>query len=281
MTHDDDTGRDTKEPGDLAFHREVELELARARVKWVGSIEQRKMHLYMAIAASTAVVANVLVALSIGLNRYMSLDVLYWPKTPNARLGTLVGGVIFGASLFSMGNLVRTYRERFYDRLMLESEASLRQKEAGALGEESLNLSKLWDITGERLDLYHRIATQQARRSFFNAQVAIAAGFAVILGGTMAAFFAKTSTATISIAALSAMGGVLSTYIGRTFLKLQEDASAHLRAYFLQPQEHFRYLAAERLLSKMSAEDQVQSINLLIQGIVLSGRTIEESKSNE
>lgn len=45
--------------------------------------------------------------------------------------------------------------------------------------------------------------------------------------------------------------------IGKTFLRLQESAASHLRSYFDQPREQFRYLAAaERLLSYHGSGDQ-------------------------
>lgn len=47
--------------------------------------------------------------------------------------------------------------------------------------DSSLDLKDLWVLNQRRLDLYHRIATNQSRNSFRNAQLAAAIGFLVLI----------------------------------------------------------------------------------------------------
>jgi hypothetical protein len=130
---------------------------------------------------------------------------------------------------------------------------------------------RAWRLTEERLRIYHEIATRQAQASFRNAQWAIAGGFIVVVASAGAAFYAGNVTITVVIGVLGTAGAALSAYIGRTFLRLQESAAAHLRSYFTQPQEQFRYLAAERLLTILNdGEQKEKSVNQLIQAIVSS-----------
>ena len=135
-------------------------------------------------------------------------------------------------------------RHEFEDSSLLALYGDLGDEEGKLLDEDQLRFGTLWNLTQERLRVYHEIATRQANASFRNAQYAIAAGFAVIIIGAFAAFFAKNIAASIVVGTLGTVGAALSAYIGKTFLRLQEDAASHLRSYFDQPQEQFRYLSA-------------------------------------
>jgi len=115
--------------------------------------------------------------------------------------------------------------------------------------DDALALSVLWELTNARLDQYHRIATSQARRSFATAQSAIAVGFLLLVGFATLSFRTHSTTASITTAALGAVAAALTGYISRTFVRSQETFARNLRAYFDQPLEFSRYLAAERLLS--------------------------------
>lgn len=130
--------------------------------------------------------------------------------------------------------------------------------------EDRLALSALWELTHSRLDLYHHIATGQARRSFLTAQGAIISGFALLIGFAILSVRAHSTAASITIAGLGAVSAALAGYIGRTFVRSQESAAAHLRAYFDQPLEFSRFLAVERLLSAQKELSNDQRISLLV-----------------
>ena len=128
--------------------------------------------------------------------------------------------------------------------------------------EDKLALSALWEVTHSRLDLYHQIATGQARRSFFTAQASIIAGFVLLVTFALLSVRAQTTASAITTAGLGAVSAALAGYIGRTFVRSQESAAAHLRAYFDQPLEFSKFLAAERLLSTQEKlSDDREGIN--------------------
>ena len=112
---------------------------------------------------------------------------------------------------------------------------------------EQLALPELWEVTHSRLALYHEIALGQARRSFRNAQAAMVLGFALLVGFVLVALRATTTAGAIVAGGLGAVSAALAGYISRTFVKSQETAASHLRAYFEQPLEFSRFLAAERI----------------------------------
>jgi hypothetical protein len=140
--------------------------------------------------------------------------------------------------------------------------------------DDRLTLAALWELTHGRLDLYHQIVTNQARRSFGAAQIAIAIGFVLLIVFAILAVQAKTTTGAISVGSLGAVGAAFAAYIGRTFIRSQETAASHLRAYFDQPLELSRYLAAERLLADakdLTPEQRATILGSLIQAIATAG----------
>jgi hypothetical protein len=137
--------------------------------------------------------------------------------------------------------------------------------------QEQLTLLRLWQVTHRRLDVYHRIVTRQATRSFVAAQIAIVIGFAVLVTCVALATGTSSTAGTFTAAALGAASAALAGYIGRTFVRSQESAASHLRAYFEQPLEFSKYLAAERLLATnadLNDEKRAEMLSALMQAIV-------------
>ncbi|MGW7427026.1 hypothetical protein ACWGJB_44845 [Streptomyces sp. NPDC054813] len=111
-----------------------------------------------------------------------------------------------------------------------------------------LVLPELWKVTHSRLDLYHETVLGQARKSFRSAQLAMWLGFLLLAAFVVIAVKASSTAGAVVAGGLGAVSAALAGYVSRTFLKSQETASGHLRAYFDQPLAFSRYLAAERLL---------------------------------
>jgi hypothetical protein len=136
---------------------------------------------------------------------------------------------------------------------------------------ENLELGLLWEVTHERLDYYHEIATGQAKVSFRNAQIAMAVGFLFLVVFAVMALYAHSTTVSVVTGSLGAVGAAFAGYTSRTFVQSQQSSAAHLRSYFDQPLELSRYLAAERVISSMrnlSEEQRTQLARDLVQGIV-------------
>jgi hypothetical protein len=167
---------------------------------------------------------------------------------------------------------VREAEENFEASLRLHH-PSISADDASRTSERnSLILSDLWQVTHRRLDRYHKIALTQAARSFRNAQIAMGVGFLLLIGFTLLAMTAKTTAASIVAGALGVTSAALSGYVSSTFVRSQESSAAHLRAYFDQPLEFSRYLAAERLVAdaQLSNEERVQLLASVVQAMVQS-----------
>ncbi|POX44976.1 hypothetical protein [Streptomyces sp. Ru72] len=145
-----------------------------------------------------------------------------------------------------------------------------------------LALSELWAVTHRRLDHYHGIALGQAKQSFRNAQVAMGLGFALLVGFVIVALNASTTAGSVVAGGLGAVSAALAGYVSRTFIKSQEAAAGHLRAYFDQPLEFSRYLAAERLMADagLSEEKQAEILSMIVQSMIVgpasAGTTLDE-----
>ncbi|MFC7263844.1 hypothetical protein [Streptomyces lutosisoli] len=144
------------------------------------------------------------------------------------------------------------------------------EADGGQPPEQDLALPALWSVTNARLALYHRIATGQASASFRNAQTAMWTGFVLLGGFTVAAVFAQNTTASIVAGALGVTSAGLAGYVSRTFVRSQESAAGHLRAYFDQPLEFSRYLAAERLIAdaELTSEQRAEILGSLVRAMV-------------
>lgn len=140
--------------------------------------------------------------------------------------------------------------------------------EAGRRG--ALGLPELWEATHARLDLYHQIATGQAKTSFRNAQVAMVAGFLLLILFAGIALWASTTAVAIVAGGLGAVSAALAGYVAKTFIRSQEAAATHLRSYFDQPLELSRYLAAERLVADgdLTQEQRGEILSALVQAMV-------------
>ncbi|WP_159073623.1 TRADD-N-associated membrane domain-containing protein [Streptomyces sp. RTd22] len=132
-----------------------------------------------------------------------------------------------------------------------------------------LALARLWSLTHRRLDLYHEIATNQARRSFVSAQISMVIGFALLVLFVVLALNVSSTTGAIVTGGLGAVSAALAGFISKTFVKSQQSAADHLKAYFDQPLEFSRYLAAERLLADAGLPDEKRAdvVSVLVQTI--------------
>ncbi|WP_330334650.1 hypothetical protein OHS33_36065 [Streptomyces sp. NBC_00536] len=125
-------------------------------------------------------------------------------------------------------------------------------------------------MTHARLSQYHGIALKQARKSFRNAQFAMLLGFGLLATFTVMAIRAESTAASVAAATLGTVSAALAGFVGRTFIRSQEAAAAHLQRYFDQPLELSRYLAAERLIadSELNGDQRAEVLMTVLQAMV-------------
>lgn len=183
--------------------------------------------------------------------------------------------------LFYRSSLRRAARDRM---ILSQAEEKVRVAEDDVVQSEAsdgqLELASLWGVTHERLNLYHTIATQQAETSFRRAQTAMALGFSLLAASIVSSFFLHNTVGGIVTSLLGASSAGLAGYLGHTFLRAQETAAVHLRAYFLQPLEFSRYLFAERLLGTLGDRERSEGVLMLVKGLAAQPSDGRESASD-
>ncbi|MFD9057585.1 hypothetical protein ACFWCM_20000 [Streptomyces albidoflavus] len=90
------------------------------------------------------------------------------------------------------------------------------------------------------------------------------------MGFVVLAAFADSAAVAAVAGGLGAVAAALAAFVGRTFVKSQETTAEHLRAYFNQPMEFARYLAAERLLNdpRLPEDKRAEVIGAIAEAIV-------------
>jgi hypothetical protein len=251
--------------------RRRQIEAARNRREWRKSKEAAQARRNTSIALATiplwalsgALIGNFYAD---ALNEFVNKKLYI---LSGLGIGTFVGIYVIGALIIVF--LSQARRDIEDRRLIGEAQEELKQTELEITGNVSADFVTLWSATQKRLDLYHQIATNQSQRSFLYGQIAAGAGFVVIIVAALIAGLSKSTGASVAAAVSGVAGGGLAAYIGKTFIKSQEAATAQLRAYFNQPLEFSRYLEAERLLALINDKSQhTSSVNSIIASITNS-----------
>jgi hypothetical protein len=250
---------------------DVEVEAARRRQAWRESTQYaRSRRIERGVAGSVVLIAGLAVlAAWLYYGRHASRNELILIPSAAAFFWLYFG---FAYVLASRRRLNREFRDAW---IINQSHQDLKEAERKVAENGSSDFAELWDVTQKRLDYYHRIATSQSEKSFFYGQMAAVAGFAAIVVAALVAGFARSTTASIVAGLTGATGGGLGAYIGATFMKSQDLTSAQLRAYFLQPLEFSKYLAAERLAQQISVEKRDAAIINIINSIAKSSDFVD------
>lgn len=253
------------------------IEAAKSRHAWHNSKESAQARRDTKIILATLPLWPIAGAI---IGRLYASD--YLDKGPSILLG-LAGGLVVGIYVtFFLVFAARSGAHRDFEdrRLIGEAQEELKQVELEITGDVAQDFVTLWGATQKRLDLYHKIATTQSERSFLYGQIAAGIGFVVIIIAALIAGFSRSTGASIAAAVSGVAGGGLAAYIGKTFMKSQEAATAQLKAYFNQPLELSRYLEAERLLSLVNEKQRGASVNSIITSITKSPIVDQSAKGN-
>ncbi|CAM5704126.1 TRADD-N-associated membrane domain-containing protein [Streptomyces purpurascens] len=142
------------------------------------------------------------------------------------------------------------------------------------------DLQNLIVLNRTQMQVYHEIATKQARLASRNSRLAIAVGFVVLIVGAVAAIRTSDETSKIVIGALALIGSLLSTYISRTFLISEDRAMAQLNYYFRQPLVTSYVLSAERLTHKLAEARRDDLVTEVVQGVLAAAHNAYDGESS-
>jgi hypothetical protein len=188
-------------------------------------------------------------------------------------LMTFGSGLAFvvGYALIGYVGIDRTRQRRVFITNLEMGLAGVLQERERSIAEsgEPLSLPVLWSVTQERIDYYHRIATNQAEVSFRNGAITSYIGFSLLIGfAVLGALTASNLYTSITLGVLGAAGAALTGYLGATFIKLQSEASSQLRQFFSQPVDFLRLLGAERLIATLPESERAASVRVVITSVM-------------
>ncbi|MFG1812020.1 hypothetical protein [Streptomyces sp. NPDC049040] len=162
----------------------------------------------------------------------------------------IIGASLVVAALSFAWNMLTQIRREEAERKAVLAEAEQQRK----VNEEQIKklrevtaLATLLDLNQQQIDEYHRIATDQADRSFRSSQRAMTMGLVVLVACFGAGLWVPSSEARIFLGAIAAVGAALSGFINRTYIAMYGQTLAQLNRYFDQPVLTSFYLTAERL----------------------------------
>jgi MFS family permease len=129
-------------------------------------------------------------------------------------IGLLIVAVV---TSWIMAMIVTSFRE------IAATNKQITDSKAKLMEEASDTIQPAWDLALATLTQYWQRNTAQNRSIFVVSVLAIAAGFCVMLVGVWAALNSPASTNSIAAAGIVSLGGVLTQFIGATFLVMYKS----------------------------------------------------------
>ncbi|WP_448642448.1 TRADD-N-associated membrane domain-containing protein [Geodermatophilus sp. URMC 63] len=130
--------------------------------------------------------------------------------------------------------------------------------------EDFTSLPDLLKLNRKAMETYQNLSVRQATTSFRMAEAAMAIGLLVLAAGIVLSLSANSAISKIASAGLATVGGILSGFISRTFIRLHENAMRQLHTYYEQPLINSYMLTAERLTQNLDAARRGQVVEDII-----------------
>lgn len=183
-----------------------------------------------------------------------------WLKNWNNPNWQWVDPLVWGAAVAVAGMVIlawstvpyRAARRGFFERLRTSARyrvekalVDLRDSMQKAGPEEQL--ARMFVLNRQQLDEYQQLTRRQQRTAFALTWGAAVAALLILVAGSIVALRVGDQDKYIT-GGLTALGTLLSTFLGQTFFRGHERAVEQLNLYYLEPSLTGRMLAAERIL---------------------------------
>jgi hypothetical protein len=237
---------------------------------WYGSTERQR-------AQSRAVLLLMATIASSGGAALFISDTALGASNVRLIVGVLLG--IVAATTYVGGFLTLTSARARFRTIQRQRLREAQQRTSEQLG-EGADVAKLLEVSRSDMETYRILSQDQARGSYIMSQVSSAIGGLILVAGAVAAILISGTTNKVAVASLTALGGALSGYISRTFLRVYERSLLQLNFFFQVPLVSNYVLTAERLTTKMSKDQRDKSYENVIATVLdISTRSISASES--
>jgi hypothetical protein len=131
-----------------------------------------------------------------------------------------------------------------------------------------IQLARMFELNRRQLDEYQEITKAQQRTAFsLTWSAAVAAFLILIVGSIVALQFAGPDEKFIA-GGLTALGSLLSAFLGAVFFRGHDHAANQLNHYYLEPSLTGRILAVERMLERLPTdEDKTATAKVMMKWI--------------
>lgn len=199
-------------------------------------------------------------------------------------LWILIGVTVAAVAGIAIYLLVKQIRREDL-QLQAAEEAAERQKEIDAQKLADLKtvtpLATLLELNQSQIDEYHRIATDQADRSFRSSQRAMALGLLVIVGCFAAGLYFANGQTKVFVAAIAGVAAALSAFLNRTYLQMYGQTLSQLNRYFEQPVLTGYYLTAERLAQDLGEDPESEMRRRIIDQVLEASARMNNGATGE
>ncbi|MFE2736240.1 hypothetical protein [Streptomyces sp. NPDC059349] len=199
-------------------------------------------------------------------------------------LWILIGVTATAVSGIAIYLLVKQIRREDL-QLQAAEEAAELQKEIDAQKLADLKtvtpLATLLELNQSQIDEYHRIATDQADRSFRSSQRAMGLGLLVIVGCFAAGLYFGNGQTKVFVAAIAGVAAALSAFLNRTYLQMYGQTLSQLNRYFEQPVLTGYYLTAERLAQTLGEDPESEMRRRIIDQVLEASARMNNGASGE
>lgn len=122
----------------------------------------------------------------------------------------------------------------------------------------------LFYLNRRQLDEYQELTKRQQHLAFVMTWSASVAAFIVLIVGVLAVVNQDDVSGKFIAGGLTALGALLSGFLGKTFFDGHETATRQLNHYYSEPSLTGRLLAAERIIEQLSPNDKSkQAVELI------------------
>lgn len=199
-------------------------------------------------------------------------------------LWILIGVAVTSVAGVAIHLLVKQIRREDL-QVQAAEEAAERQKEIDAQKLADLKtvtpLATLLELNQSQIDEYHRIATDQADRSFRSSQRAMALGLLVIVGCFAAGLYFANGQTKVFVAAIAGVAAALSAFLNRTYLQMYGQTLSQLNRYFEQPVLTGYYLTAERLAQDLGEDPESEMRRRIIDQVLEASARMNNGATGE
>lgn len=181
-----------------------------------------------------------------------------WPWLALSGLALILLGAAYGTYSYVKLSQRKQKLEEQRFKLLEESTENLRS---------NMELANLLNVNSQLLSQYHNIATRQANRSFWSANVAMFVGYLILILCLPAVIWLPVVTETrFAVAGLGAAAAALGAFLNRTFLHVYDQSLKQLDQFFSHPLLNSYFLNIERIVAR---EGELTDANMdLIKGVV-------------